>query len=44
MDPNDVNDKKQTKGIRRPFGVAGWLSSVVLCINIDSYIITYVVL
>lgn len=23
MDPNDVNDKKQTKCLRRPFGVAG---------------------
>ena len=34
MDPNDVNDKKQTRGLRRPFGVAGWLFSVVLCINI----------
>lgn len=22
MDPNDVNDKKQTRGLRRPFGVA----------------------
>ena len=23
MDPKDLEDKKQTKGLRRPFGVAG---------------------
>lgn len=37
MDPKDVDNKKQTQGIRRPFGVAGkfCLWKFMVC---DSYL------